>query len=66
MAGPCPRASESAYVRSHVGYGALTGDRLTKYIHTTQMNKETQSLLQETGFEIRNKIKVKLNQAQNQ
>ena len=31
MAGPCPRAQESVYVRSHVGCGTLTGHGLTKY-----------------------------------
>ena len=54
MVGPCPCAWESVYVQSHVGYGILTGDGLIKYIQIDANEKQTQSLVENKRFEIKN------------
>ena len=57
MAGPCLHALESVYVRSQVGYGPLTGDGLTWYIQNDENKYDTQSLVKNNRFEIKNKTK---------
>ena len=54
MARPCPRAWESVYVRCPVECGAFTGDGLTKYIQSDANEKESQSLVENNRFEIKN------------
>ena len=54
MAGPCPRAWESVYVRSHVGCRTHTGDGLTKYIQNDTNESEMQILVENSRFEIKN------------
>ena len=54
MAGPCPPAWEAVFVRSHVGCRTLTGDGLTKYIQNITNELETQSLVENNRFEIKN------------
>ena len=66
MAGPCPRAYESAYVWSHVGCGTLTGDGLTKYILNNTNEWQIQSFVKLNGLKLKMKPKIKVNQSQNQ